>query len=225
VRRLTATFPRDGPGALTNSRRGRFFVQIDPEQAPGPEIVFADDGGWHVTLAQTQSTGEPIQRFDGTMVDRIFCGFRDTRSVIISRACLTSPDSESAPAALPPAARGYRSGNLANTISLAGGSDVYPSLVERIPEHGNDNFLRAGCHDICASYVSIPPKSGDVGCLSCRPITQRSLQGDEAREDDCGDRDDSKGTVCVTQSSHRRRPAAKRLQVVSDVFLVSSRHP
>jgi hypothetical protein len=99
--------------------------------------LVTDDGGWHVTLAQTQSTGEPIQRFDGTMVDRIFCGFRDTRSVIISRACLTSPDSESAPAALPPAARGYRSGNLANTISLAGGSDVYPSLVERIPEHGN----------------------------------------------------------------------------------------
>jgi len=39
VRRQAATFPRDGPGALTNSRRGRFFVQIDPEQALGPEIV------------------------------------------------------------------------------------------------------------------------------------------------------------------------------------------
>ena len=108
--------------------------------------LVTDDGGWHVTFAQAQSTGEPIQRFDGTMVDRIFCGFRDTRSVITTRACLTSPDSESAPAALPPAARGYRSGNLANTISLAGngdrdnkleGSDVYASLVERIPEHGN----------------------------------------------------------------------------------------
>ena len=34
-----ATFPRDGPGALTNSRRGRFFVQIDPEPGTGPEIV------------------------------------------------------------------------------------------------------------------------------------------------------------------------------------------
>jgi hypothetical protein len=170
------------------------------------------------------------------MVDRIFCRFRNTCSVITTRACLTSPDSESAPAALPPAARGYRSGNLANTISLAGngdrdnkleGSDVYPSLVERIPEHGNDNFLRAGCHDICASYVSIPPKSGDVGCLSCRPITPtpfagrrgprrrlrrpRRLQGHRKRN--------------ALMSSHRRRPAAKRLQVVSDVFLVSSRHP
>jgi hypothetical protein len=101
VRRLTATFPRDGPGALTNSRRGRFFVQIDPEQAPGPEIVFADDGGWHVTLAQTQSTGEPIQRVDGTMVDRIFYRFRNTCGVITARACLTSPDSESAPAPVP----------------------------------------------------------------------------------------------------------------------------
>jgi hypothetical protein len=39
VRRQAATFPRDGPGALTNSRRGRFFVPIDPEPGTGPEIV------------------------------------------------------------------------------------------------------------------------------------------------------------------------------------------
>jgi hypothetical protein len=63
--------------------------------------LVTDDGGWHVTLAQTQSTGEPIQRVDGTMVDRIFYRFRNTCGVITARACLTSPDSESAPAPVP----------------------------------------------------------------------------------------------------------------------------
>jgi hypothetical protein len=110
-----------------------------------------------------------------------------------------------------------------------GGLDVYPSLVERIPEHGNDNFLRAGCSDICGSYVSIPPRSGDVGGLSCRPITPtpsagrrgprrrlrrpQQLQWHRKRN--------------ALMSSHRRRAAARRLQVVpmSEVFLVSSWRP
>jgi hypothetical protein len=74
----------------------------------------------------------------------------------------------------------YRTGQLPSTISIAGsgdrqtklgGSDVRHSLVERIPEHGDHNFLRAGFHDICASYVSISPKSDRSRSLSdCRRI-------------------------------------------------------
>ena len=161
-----------------------------------------------------------------------------------SRGCVSmgnfaSPEPENAPALPPRGGRGYRSGNLASTMFLAGsgdkiytklgGLDVYPSLVERIPEHGNDNFLRAGCSDICGSYVSIPPRSGDVGGLSCRPITPtpsagrrgprrrlrrpQQLQWHRKRN--------------ALMSSHRRRAAARRLQVVpmSEVFLVSSWRP
>jgi hypothetical protein len=59
------------------------------------------DGGWHVTLAQTQSTGDPVQRVAGSMVDRIFCRVRSTCRALATRACLTRPTLESAPARLP----------------------------------------------------------------------------------------------------------------------------
>jgi hypothetical protein len=43
-------------------RRGCFFVQIAPEPASHPDIVLSQNGGWHVSLAKTKSTGSPIQR-------------------------------------------------------------------------------------------------------------------------------------------------------------------
>src|ERR1700733_10792642 len=48
------------------------------------------------------------------------------------------------------------------------GSDVCPSLAKRIPEHGNHNFLHSSVGDICDSYVSVPPKSEDVGAAAKR---------------------------------------------------------
>jgi hypothetical protein len=75
------------------------------------------DGGWHVTLAQTQSTGEPVQRVADTMVDRIFCSF----SILTTRARLTSLTLENAPAALP---RG--GGGLFNAHALLAGREIFP---------------------------------------------------------------------------------------------------
>ena len=65
----------------------------------------------------------------------------------------------------------YRANQLASRVFWRGetqqmGEDSDVCLIEGIPEHGDHNFLRGGFHDICASYVSIPPKSEDVGvCL------------------------------------------------------------
>src|ERR1700722_12351319 len=76
-----------------------------------------------------------------------------------------APTRNNAPA---PPPRGYPSGNLACTISLAGsgdrhtkfgGSDVYPSLVERIPEHDDHHLLRSRVRDLCAGDVSVSPES------------------------------------------------------------------
>jgi hypothetical protein len=83
----------------------------------------------YVTLAQTQSTGEPIQRVDGTMVDRIFYRFRNTCGVVTTRACLTSPDSESAPAALRLGARVKRLQAVSDVFLVSSRQD-WPSTLE-----------------------------------------------------------------------------------------------
>jgi hypothetical protein len=57
--------------------------------------------GWHVSFAQTQSTGEPVQRVADTMVDRIFSSFRSARSILTTRARLRSLTLENAPARPP----------------------------------------------------------------------------------------------------------------------------
>jgi hypothetical protein len=50
---------------------------------------------------KTQSTGEPVQRGAGTMVDRIFCRFRSTVRILTTRACLTNLTLQSEPAGPP----------------------------------------------------------------------------------------------------------------------------
>jgi hypothetical protein len=40
-----------------------------------------------------------------------------------------------------------------------GGSDVYPSLIERIPEHDDHHLLRSRVRDLCAGDVSVSPES------------------------------------------------------------------
>jgi hypothetical protein len=88
---------------------------------PPCNAALTGDGGWHVTLAQTQSTGEPVQRVADTMVDRIFCGFWSTRSIFTARARLTSLTLENAPAPLP---RG--GGGLFNPHALLAGREIFP---------------------------------------------------------------------------------------------------
>jgi hypothetical protein len=56
---------------------------------PSRDWLVTDDGGWHVILAQTQPTGEPVQCVADAMVDLIFCSFGSTRSLRTTRARLT----------------------------------------------------------------------------------------------------------------------------------------
>jgi hypothetical protein len=45
-----------------------------------------------------------------------------------------------------------------------GGSDVCPSLIERIPEHDDHHLLRSRVRDLCTRHVSVSQES-DVGAL------------------------------------------------------------
>ena len=107
------------------------------------------DGGWHVTLAQTQSTGEPVQRVADTMVDRIFCSFRSTRSILTTRARLTSLTLENAPAAVPRGGGAYL-------------TRTHFSLGERFSRTANALCCEKSIAPYCASH----PKA-------CRGCTRR----------------------------------------------------
>jgi hypothetical protein len=127
--------------------------------------LVTDDGGWHVTLAQAQSTGEPIQRVAGTMVDRIFCRFRNTRSVVTTRACLTSPDSESARAS--PSAR--------QQTALPGTISSWPSecLLEcvRLKRFVSISARSKVCQfwTLATREVARPPRASIVGLWVAGP--------------------------------------------------------